>query len=122
MPFILFFLWIILNGRASVDVQAGGILAVLLVYDFCLRHTAYSARNDWVALKIAAMLLRYLLLLLWEMVIANIQVIGIVLSPKIKIRPCIIHFQPKIKSTLGRVFLANSMTVVPGSVTCEMTD
>jgi len=122
MPLILFFLWIILNCRASGDVQASGVLAVLLVFDFCLQYTAYSARNEWVALKVGGMLLQYLLLLLWEMVLANIQVIGIVLSPKIKIRPCIIHFQPKLKSTLGRVLLANSITVVPGSVTAEMTD
>jgi len=122
MPLILFLLWITLNGRATGDVLASGILVVSLVSVFCHRYTGYRARYDLAVLKKAGMILLYFLLLLREMLLANIHVIGIVLSPKIKIRPCIIHFQPKIKSTLGRVFLANSITVVPGSVTCEMTD
>ena len=122
MPFVLFLLWIIFNGRANSDVLASGILAALLVSVFCRRYIGYRTRNDLIALKKSGMLLQYLLLLVWKMILAGIQVIGIVLSPEIKIRPCIINFQPQVKSALGRALLAHSITLIPGSVTAQLTD
>ena len=122
MPFILFLLWIIFNGRITGDVLISGVLVAFFISVFCCRYLGYRMKIGRPVFKRCFMLFRYLPLLIWEMVKANFQVIGVVLSPKIKIRPCIIHFQPQIKSTLGRVLLANSITVVPGSVTCEMTD
>ena len=122
MPFVLFLLWIIFNGKASGDVLASGVPVALFISYFCRRYVGYGARNYRVALKKGGALLLYLPLLIWKMMLAGIQVIGIVLSPEIKIRPCIINFQPRVESALGRVFLANSITLVPGSVTAQLTD
>ena len=122
MPFILLLLWIIFNGRATADVLVSGILAVLLVCVFCYRYLDYRLKSDWVILKNTGKLVQYFILLIKEMIAANIQIIGFVLSPKIRIKPCIIHFQAKIQSVPGRVLLANTITLVPGSVTGEMSD
>jgi len=121
MPFILLLLWIIFNGRLTGDVLICGVLAVLIVYTFCYRYMGYRLRNDRAVLKNTCRLLRYFLLMIKEMFLANIKIIGIVLSPKIKIKPCIIRFRSEVKSVPGRVLLANTITLVPGSVTCELT-
>jgi multicomponent Na+:H+ antiporter subunit E len=122
MPLVLLLLWIVFNGRITGDVLVSGVFGTLLVSVFCHRYMGYRMRNDRVMLKKAGKLIRYFLLLIREMIIANIHVIGIVLSPKIKIRPCIIHFQSDIESVFGRVLLANTITLIPGSVTCVLTD
>jgi multicomponent Na+:H+ antiporter subunit E len=115
-------LWIIFNGRATGDVLVSGVLAVLLVSAFCYRYMGYRMKSDLVMLKITGKLIKYFMFLIKEMIAANIQIIGFVLSPKMKIKPCIIRFQPDIKTVSGRVLLDNTITLVPGSVTGEITD
>jgi len=82
----------------------------------------YRIKNEWGLLKNVDKFVKYFLMMVKDIIIANIQVIGFVLSPRNKIKQCIIHFQSGIKSIPGRVLLANSITLVPGSVTGEMTD
>lgn len=122
MPLILFLLWILLNGRVTSDVIVSGIAVAFLVCHFCRKHMGYYWRKDRIMLKRGGKLIRYMLVLIWEMILANIQVIRLVLSPKIEISPCIIHFQPPVKSTFARVLLANSITLTPGTITGIMTD
>ena len=122
MPLILFLLWIIFNGRVTGDVLVSGALVSLAVYVFCLRFMDYRLRGDRVLLKRVVKLALYMPLLVWEMLKANLQVIGLVLSPAIRIRPCIVYYRPEIKSVFGRVLLANSITLTPGTITGEMTE
>jgi len=118
----LLFLWIIFNGRITIDVLVSGIVAVACVCAFCYKFMGYNIKNEWGVLRNTGRFVRYFLMLIKEIVIANIQVIGFVLSPKNKIEQCLIHFQSGIKSLPGRVLLASTITLVPGSVTGEMTD
>ena len=120
MLFALYVLWIILNGRTTVDVLVSGVFVIAIVGLFCYKNMGYRIQNEKIALKKAGKLFCYFLLLLKEMIIANVQVLSLVLSPTMKIRPCIIRFQPRINSIPGRVLLANCITLVPGSVTIEM--
>ncbi len=122
MPLILFLLWILLNGRVTADVIASGIAVAFLACLFCRKYMGYHWQKDRIMMKKAGKLARYTLTLVWEMILANIQVIKLVLSPRINIRPCIIHFQPPIKSTFARVLLANSITLTPGTITGILTD
>jgi len=82
----------------------------------------YRVKNEWRILKNSGKFAWYFLMAGKDIVAANIQVIGFVLSPKNKIEQCVIRFQSDIKSIPGRVLLASTITIVPGSVTGEMTD
>lgn len=64
----------------------------------------------------------YIILLLKEVVVANIQVAKIVLSPSIELDPCIVEFKSNLKSDLYRVVLANSITLTPGTITISLKD
>ena len=56
---------------------------------------------------------------LWEMTKANIDVAIRVLSV-LPIKPGIVKVKTKIKSEMGIVFLANSITLTPGTLTVDL--
>ena len=52
---------------------------------------------------------------------ANLQVLKIVLSPNMKIRPGIIAFKTQCKTPLGITSLANSITLTPGTLSVDIS-
>jgi multicomponent Na+:H+ antiporter subunit E len=52
----------------------------------------------------------------------NIDVALRVLSPGLQIKPGVVKIRTSLKSEIGRVFLANSITLTPGTMTVEMKD
>ena len=65
----------------------------------------------------------YIPWLIWQIILANVHVLGLVLSPDInkRINPHIIKFRSTIKSHMGLVTFANSITLTPGTITVAAT-
>ncbi len=57
-----------------------------------------------------------------EIFVSNVQVAKIVLSPKLPTQRNMVTVKAKTKSELGRVILANSITLTPGTVSVAMED
>jgi len=57
----------------------------------------------------------YVLLFLWECLKANIDVALRVLNPKLPINPGIVKVETTLKSDTALTFLANSITLAPGT-------
>jgi multicomponent Na+:H+ antiporter subunit E len=72
--------------------------------------------NDPVSLGIA---LRFLPYFLGQLIIANLQIAKLVLSPKINIAPGIISLPTQLKSKHKRFILANAITLTPGTLTLD---
>ena len=64
----------------------------------------------------------YIPVFLWEMAKANFDVAYRVVHPKRPIDPGIIKVKTKLKSEMGKVFLANSITLTPGTFTVDLKD
>ena len=62
----------------------------------------------------------YLFVFLWAVVKSNIDVAARVLSPKMPINPGIVRVKTKLKTRLGRLILANSITLTPGTITVDI--
>ncbi len=60
--------------------------------------------------------------LLSRMVVGAMQVAWIVLNPKHPPRPGILRFRTELASPAARTMLANSITLVPGTITLEIDD
>ena len=58
--------------------------------------------------------------MLKEIVVANLAVLKIVLSPKIKVHPVLVKFPAPLKSHLLQVILADSITLTPGTITVRL--
>ena len=57
-----------------------------------------------------------------ELVKSNIDVMFRVVTPRVKINPAIVEVKTRLKSPLGRLALANSITLTPGTLTADIKD
>lgn len=64
----------------------------------------------------------FLIVLGKEMVLANIDVAYRVLHPRMPLRPGIVEVDTGIKSDMGKLFLANSVTLTPGTLSIDYID
>ena len=64
--------------------------------------------------------LLYIPFLLWEIIKANIEVAIIVLSPTLPIKPAIVKAKTSLESDVGKLWLANSITLTPGTLTVDI--
>jgi multisubunit Na+/H+ antiporter MnhE subunit len=55
-----------------------------------------------------------------ELVKSNLAIAGVVLSPSLPINPGIVKVRTKLKTRMGRLMLANSITLTPGTVTVDL--
>ncbi|MBR5115717.1 MAG: Na+/H+ antiporter subunit E, partial [Lachnospiraceae bacterium] len=89
--FVLF--WILLNGRFTVEILIFGLVISAVVYGFMCRFMGYSPKKDLCLLKSAGLILWYILVLIKEIIEANIQVLKFVYSPKYIPEPTISYFK-----------------------------
>ncbi len=64
----------------------------------------------------------YLPWLIYQIVLANIDVAKRALSPRMPIDPRVVTFKTTLKSDVARTALANSITLTPGTVTIDIVD
>ena len=121
--FVLFFIfWIILNARITLEIAVIGILVSAVVSLLVYRFVGIGVDTEkklW--LKFFS-IITYLAILVVEVVKANLQMIQLVLSPVIDIKPQIILFDSPVRSGLAQVALANSITLTPGTITFKLED
>lgn len=122
MYIIFFFLWLVFNGRITLEIVLIGFIISFFISQFSQKFLSlrkFNRKRIWRQLKISIL---YIINLIKEMVLANIHIIKIVLSPEIKISPCLTYFQAPIKGQGKRVVLANSITLTPGTITVDLDD
>ncbi|KAF5422324.1 MAG: multicomponent Na+:H+ antiporter subunit E [Candidatus Methanocomedens sp.] len=64
----------------------------------------------------------YLPWILYQIILANVDVAKRVLDPKMPIDPDMITFKSVLKTDLSKTTLANSITLTPGTVTIDIDD
>lgn len=119
--YILFFiLWIIFNGRITLEIILFGIAISAVMYVFICKFMDYSIKKDIIILKKSGLLIEYGFILIWEIIKANIATIRMIISSKYVIEPVIVHFKTSLKTKIARVILANSITLTPGTITISL--
>ena len=114
MCVFLFLLWLIFNGRVTLEICLFGIVVTGLVYAFCVAVLGYHPRNE---LRRLGRYLQYGVTLVWEIVKANVQTMKVILSHKAAYRPAVVRLQVPLEEASSRVLLSNSITLTPGTVT-----
>lgn len=121
--FLLFFLfWVMLNGKITVEIAVFGVVISAFMYVFICRFAGYSPRKDMRIVRKLPLFLRYCIVLLIEIIKANVVMGKFILSPHIVAEPALIHFRVDLKTQLAQVLLASSITLTPGTITVEMAD
>ena len=120
MFLFLVLLWIIFNGRFTLEILVFGILISAAVCLFVVKFFGYSFKKEFCILKLIPDLVAYFCVLLVEIIKANFAVMKLILFNAKTIEPTVVHFHTDLKSKLARVLLANSITLTPGTITSSM--
>lgn len=111
--------WLLLNGSLASDVFLVGIIAALVI-TFLFRNGLSVASEFRLTPRSLLTVPAYAAFFLKELVKSNLKLAGIVLSPALPLRPGIVKVRTKLKSRMGRLLLANSITLTPGTLTVEL--
>ncbi|MBS6397438.1 MAG: Na+/H+ antiporter subunit E [Clostridiales bacterium] len=117
MYIVFLLLWIIFNGRITLEILLLGLILCGALFAFCCRFLGYSIKQDIRMLKRLPIALQYAFILIVEILKANRQVLFFIMTPRYQVEPQIVHFTSHLKSEASRVILANSITLTPGTIT-----
>lgn len=120
MYLLLVAFWIILNGRITTEIVVLGALFGAVVYAFARRFMGLTWQKELSFWKHLWWAVQYLAILLKEIVVANVTVLRIVLSPGKKVHPVLVSFDAPLKNHLLQVILADSITLTPGTITVRL--
>ena len=112
-------IWLALSDPTSLqEVVAGAVVSLLIVYLNFKRPQPLDALR----LSVASLLhiFIYIPLFIVELFKSNIDVAFRVLNPKLPINPGIVRVKTRLHSPLGRMILANSITLTPGTLTVDI--
>ncbi len=116
--YLLFFaIWVIMNGRITLEVVLFGVVVATLMFAFICKFMDYSIKKELWLFKNFFLLLWYLFVLIVEILKANFAVVKLIFSVKYQIEPALVTFKSPLKTGFANFLLANSITLTPGTIT-----
>ena len=112
---ILFALWLALSFHFTTLFILFGLVTCTIAVFVAARMGIVDRESVPVHLAWRGAL--YLPWLVWEILKSNVRVARIILSPRLRVDPSIVHFRASQRTDLGRFIYANSITLTPGTVT-----
>ena len=112
---LLYYLWSGTTVTSNVLLMAGIALLVTLIF-------AKSLGNPILHPKKFIYLMWYVVFLFIEIIKSNIDVALRVIKRDIPLNPGIVAAKTKLKSSTGRMILANSITLTPGTLSVDLKD
>ncbi|MFO7849374.1 MAG: Na+/H+ antiporter subunit E, partial [Spirochaetia bacterium] len=109
----LFIIWVLLTYPINTqEVLAGGAVALLLAV-LPLGSIPVFSEIRWNPKSLVFAVI-YLFIFFFELIKSNIDVAFRVLHPTLPISPGIVKVRTRLQSRMGRMALANSITLTPG--------
>jgi len=116
----LFAIWLLLSGHYTPLMLGLGLLSTLLVVALVTRANLIDQENQPIIIKRSVLF--YWLWLGREIYRSNIDVARRILDPALPISPNMFTVRAGQKTELGRVTYANSITLIPGTVTMDVDE
>lgn len=118
---LLIAIWIGANSTFAIEsISVGALISGVLAFAFT-RHDSVWRDFRLTPSRVYHFLL-YTGTFLVELVRANISMLRHVYSPRIDIDPGVIEIKTGLKSPIGRLALANSIALTPGSLVLDVKD
>lgn len=115
----LMLFWLMLSGKLETDILIVGAVISLTIALLYGNGLSFFTEFRFTPAAIVAGFLYYGYFFK-ELFKSNMTLAAIVLSPSLPITPGIVKVRTKLKSRMGRLMLANSITLTPGTLTVEM--
>lgn len=115
LSIVMWLLWLLLaNDITGGHVILGAFLAWLIPYATqSFWPEALTVHKPWLALK-------FLAVVLWDVVIANFQVARLVLGPVKRVQPAFMIIPLDVKEDITITLLANTISLTPGTVAADL--
>ena len=124
ISFILFLsVWLALSGKYDVFHVSLGTTSSLIVA-YTSRDLINNSNNICKNIKIFIKFLFYIPWLIYQIILSNFMITRIVISKNVikNINPKIFTYETVLTSDLAKMFLANSITLTPGTITISVVD
>lgn len=121
--FLLFFMvWIIFNGTVTTEIVLFGLAIAALMFAFVCKFMDHSIRKEIIFIKKSVGFLNYAVILIVEIIKANLSVIHLILTDREVVEPVIVKFHTNLRTPTARMLLANSITLTPGTITVSLEE
>ena len=117
MFFLYLALWIIFNGRVTLEIIIIGSIIGAALTAFMCKFGDYSLQKEKAIVKKIGYFIKYVLVLIREIVKANIEVIKLIVSGTDEPEPAVVEFETDLKRNATKAMLANAITLTPGTIT-----
>ena len=121
MFFILYILWIVFNGKITFEILWLGALICGGIYLLCWKFFGYDIKKERSYYKKIPLVIKYLFVLMVEILKANLVVVKLVLSGK-KVNPVLVEFSTGLRTEAAKFILSHSITLTPGTITVELKE
>lgn len=109
-------LWLLLNNSvAPGQIVLGGLIALALPL-FTVRFWPHR-----LCIRRPLTLMRYLLMLLWDIIAANLIVARLIVVPPARLRPAFIHLPVDLDNEFAIVVLTHTISLTPGTVSADLS-
>ena len=122
MLLLFFLVWVVFNGRITLEIALFGVAVSGAVFAFVCRYMNHSLQKEWRFYKKIPAFLQYLYCLIKEIISANLAVSRMILTRRELMEPVIVHVPVDLKTETARVILANSITLTPGTITLDVAE
>ena len=123
---LLFAFWMALAGSLKTKFVIYGIITaattVWLCYPLLLVPNRDGSKKYFVFGVPIFKFISYTGWLMWQLVLANIDVLKATTSQELDIDPKVVRFYFRVDNPMAYVVLANSITLTPGTVTLNVDD
>ena len=116
---ILVLVWLALTSTLKYQELLTGIFIAFILSVF-LNGYYLKLGLPPLSLKRIVFFIIYIIILLEEIIKANLDVAYRVIHPKMPIKPGIVSIKTELKSDIAKLILANSITLTPGTFTLDI--
>lgn len=113
----LFIFWIVISG--STDIQHIIVGIVISSFTVWFWRNLNKRQPSILSPKELLLFSRFIVMMIGNVIKANIDVIKILLSPKIPTVSIFLELEPDIESDWGAALLATCITITPGTITVD---
>lgn len=117
MLVLFFLLWVIFNGNLTLEICIFGVVISVTLFAFVCKYMDFSLKKEFHIYKKSFLFVRYTFVLVKEIVKANFGVIRMILNQREEVQPVLVTFHSDLKTATGKAFLANAITLTPGTIT-----
>lgn len=108
-------IWLLLHNSLSMGHLVFGLIVAIV-----LPLLTYQFWSERVCIRKPIVLLKLVMVVLYDILISNLIVARMVLGKTEALQPSFLIVDLDIKSTLGASLLANTISLAPGTLTCDV--